>query len=300
MVYFSEQLINGLQYASFLFLLSSGLTLVFGILNIINLAHASFFVVGAYAAAIVMGLTNSLVLSALGGLSAGAAYAVVVEFLIIRHLYNRGHIDQVLATFGVTLVTNELLSILVGRSPLFVQTPPILAGSLPIGSLQFPVIRLIFIAAGVLVGFLLWLLIDKSRTGMLIRAASDDATTLDSLGKESRTVFRLVFALAGVLCGLAGFLAAPILSVELGMGDNILISIFVVIVIGGIGSVRGSMVGALLVGMVDAFGRAYLPSLLSRLLAPDVASTVIAPSVSALVFVVMIAVLMFRPRGLVS
>ncbi len=300
MTFFVEQVLNGLQYAALLFLLSSGLTLVFGVLNVINLAHGAFYMVGAFAAAAVLGRTGSFALAAAAAMAAAALYAVLAERLVIARLYGRGHLDQVLATFGIALFTNEGVSTVFGRASPFIDTPALLAGSVPVlPGLEYPVMRLAFIAVGAAVAGLLWLLIGRTRFGMLVRAGADDAGMVDALGVESRTLFVLVFALGGLLCGLAGVMASPLVAVEVGMGDRVLISTLVVIVVGGVGSVRGSLLGALLLGMVDALGRAYVPAVLGSLLPPAAAATVVPAFVSALTFLLMVAVLLVRPRGLV-
>ena len=301
MILLAEQILNGLQYAALLFILSAGLTLVFGVLDVINLAHGSLYMVGAFSAAWVTTQTGSFAAGLLAALLASAMAALLMERLVIAHLYRRGHLDQVLATFGITLIANEGVSIVFGRTPPFVDTPGFLAGSIPIlPGLDYPLIRLSFIAVGAAVAASLWLLVTRTRFGMLIRAAADDAETVDALGVDSRRIFMAVFALAGLLCGLAGVVAAPLVAVQVGMGDSILIATFVVIVVGGVGSIRGSLVGALLVGMTDAFGRAYLPTLLGGILPDAAAGTIIPALVSGLVFLLMIAVLLIRPRGIAA
>lgn len=296
-----EQALNGLQYGALLFLLAAGLTLVFGVMNVINLTHGSFYMVGAFAAAFTVAQTGSFLLAALAAVTAGALYALLAEVLVIQHLYRRSHLDQVLATFGLTLFTNELVSLLFGRTPPFVDIPPLLRGSVElVPGLSYPVMRLAFIAAGALVGVGLWLLINRTRLGMLVRAGADDPEMVDALGVDTRRLFAGVFALGGLLCGFAGVMAAPLLAVEIGMGERILITTFVVIVVGGVGSVKGAALGALLVGMSDAMGRALIPGAVAGLLPATMADTVAGGLVSATTFLLMVLVLLVRPRGLVG
>ena len=296
-----EQALNGLQYGALLFLLASGLTLVFGVMNVINLTHGSFYMVGAFAGAWTVATTGSFPIAVAAAIAAGAAYALLAEVLVIQHLYRRPHLDQVLATFGLTLFTNELVSLAFGRTPPFVDIPGPLKGSVNLlPGLDYPVMRLSFIAAGLMVALLLWVLINRTRLGMLVRAGADDPEMVDALGVDTRRLFAGVFALGGVLCGFAGIMAAPLLAVEIGMGERILISTFVVIVVGGVGSIRGAAAGALLVGMTDAFGRAYIPELMARVLPAGLADPVGGGLVSAIIFLLMVLVLLVRPRGLLS
>lgn len=299
MLMFLEQVLNGLQYSALLFLLSAGLTLVFGIMNVINLTHGSFYMVGAFCAASAAAATGSFFAALLAALAGAALYGLVVELLVIRHLYRRDHLDQVLATLGLTLFTNELVTVLFGRSPPFMDIPPFLAGSVALlPGLNYPVMRLAFIGAGVLVALGLWLLISRTRVGMLVRAGADDGEMVDALGVNIQRLFTLIFTLGALLCGFAGVMAAPLLAVEIGMGERILITTFVVIVIGGVGSVRGALAGALLVGMVDSMGRAFLPQLLGAVFSPATADPLAAGLASASIYVLMAIVLIAKPGGL--
>ena len=301
MLLFAEQALNGLQYSALLFLLAAGLTLVFGVMGVINLAHGSFYMVGAFAAAFTVARTGSFAIAAFAAVVAGGAYALLTEVLVVQHLYRRPHLDQVLATFGVTLFTNELCSLLFGRTPPFVDIPPLLQGSVQVlPGLNYPVMRLAFIAAGAAVALGLWLLISRTRLGMLVRAGADDPEMVDALGVDTRRLFAAVFALGGLLCGFAGVMAAPLLAVEIGMGERILITTFIVIVVGGVGSVWGALAGALLVGMSDAFGRAYIPGLVADLLPPGLAYPVSGGLVAATTVLLMAVVLLVRPRGLIG
>jgi branched-chain amino acid transport system permease protein len=296
-----EQALNGLQYAALLFLLASGLTLVFGVMNVINLTHGSFYMVGAFAAAWAFARSGSFLAAALAALVGAGLYGLVVERLVMQHLYRRDHLDQVLATFGLTLFTNELVSLVFGRTPPFMDVPPLLRGTVQlVPGLDYPLMRLAFIGAGVLVAVILWLVISRTRLGMLVRAGADDQEMVDALGVDTRVLFAGVFAIGAVLCGFAGVMAAPLLAVEVGMGERILITTFVVIVIGGVGSIRGAAVGALLLGMADAFGRAFVPGLLAGMLPGWLAEPLAAGLVTAIAFAVMALVLIFRPKGLMA
>ncbi len=294
-----EQVLNGLQLGVTLFLMASGLTLVFGIMSLINLAHGSFYMVGAYAAATVAHHTGSFLLGALAALPAAALVGYVVEIVVMRRLYDRDHLDQVLATFGLILFFNELTTIIWGRQPLFMDVPHALSGTIEIlPGAPYPAYRLASIAVGIVVAVFLYLLITRTRLGMRIRAGASNREMIGALGVNIALLYRLVFALGALLAGLAGAMAAPILAVESGMGESILILTFVVIVIGGIGSVRGALVGALLVGTVDTLGRAYLPSLF-RLFMPAAQADGTGASVASMsIYILMAAVLAWRPRGL--
>jgi branched-chain amino acid transport system permease protein len=295
-----EQLLNGLQYSALLFLLSAGLTLVFGIMNVINLTHGSFYMVGAFCAAAAVAKTGSFLAAVVAALVGAGLYGLVIELLVIRHLYRRDHLDQVLATLGLALFTDELVSILFGRSPPFMSIPAALAGSVHVlPGLAYPVMRLAFIVAGALVAVGLWWLISRTRVGMLVRAGADDGEMVDALGVNVQRLFTLIFALGALLCGFAGVMAAPLLAIQIGMGERILITTFVVIVVGGVGSVRGALLGSLLIGMTDALGRAFIPTLTSMILPPQLSDPLSASLVSASIYILMAIVLLFKPRGLV-
>ena len=294
-----EQLLNGLQLGITLFLMSAGLTLVFGIMQVINLAHGSFYMIGAYVGATVAAASGSFLLGILAALAAAGLAGMIVEILLLRRLYQREHLAQVLATFGLILFCNELTRIIWGRQPLFMEAPPWLAGSVELlPGLPYPAYRLAVIVVGLLVAVLLWLLLAHTRLGMRIRAGASNREMIAALGVNIRLLYTLVFGLGALLAGLAGVMAGPILAVESGMGESILILTFVVIVIGGIGSVRGAMVGALLVGLVDTLGRAFLPTLL-RLLLPTAHADALAASLASIaIYLLMAGVLIWRPRGL--
>lgn len=299
MLLFIEQALNGLQYAAVLFMLASGLTLIFGIMGVINLTHGSIYMVGAYCAAFTVLETGSFLVGIAAALASAGLYAILVELAVVQWLYRRDHLYQVLATLGLILFTNEAVSMIFGRRPPLMEIPPLLQGAVPLlPGLAYPVIRLAFIAVGVVVALSLWLLVNHTRIGMLIRAGADDREMVDALGININRLYTLVFGLGGLLCGLAGVMVAPLLAVEIGMGERVLITTFVVIVIGGVGSVRGALVGALLVGIVDSLGRAYLPQILQLLLPPSVADTLAAGLVSASIYVLMAIVLLVKPLGL--
>jgi len=295
-----EQAMNGLQYSALLFLLSAGLTLIFGIMNVVNLAHGSFYMVGAFCAAMAVSITGSFTVAILAAVVGAGLYGLIVERLVISRLYHREHLDHVLATLGVLLFTNALVTMVFGRSPPFVAIPPMFSGSVPIlPGLNYPIMRLAFIGAGVLVALGMWFLISKTKVGMLVRAGADDSETVEALGVNIRRLFMLVFALGALLCGFAGVMAAPLLAVEIGMGEKVLITTFVVIVVGGVGSVRGALLGSLLVGITDTIGRAYIPIWMSHLLPPQYSDSVSSSLVSASIYILMAIVLLVKPRGLI-
>lgn len=299
MLLLCEQLLNGLQLGITLFLMSSGLTLVFGIMQVINLAHGSFYMIGAYVAASVAGQGHSFGLALAAGLIAAGLAGCLVEVVVLRHLYQRRHLDQVLATFGLILFCNEMTRILWGRQPLFMNVPESLGGSIEVfPGLPYPTYRLAVIVMGLTVALLLYLIFTKTRIGMQVRAGAVNREMVAALGVNIKLLYTLVFGFGAMLAGLAGVMAGPILAVEPGMGESILILTFVVIVIGGIGSVRGALVGALLVGMVDTLGRAFLPHLLRLLLAPATADSVAASIASMAIYILMAAILVIKPKGL--
>lgn len=294
-----EQLLNGLQLGITLFLMSAGLTLVFGIMQVINLAHGSFYMIGAYVGATVAAHTGSFLLGVAAAVTAAMLVGCLVEFLILRHLYAREHLDQVLATFGLIMFFNELTRVIWGRQPLFVEVPAWLATSIELlPGLPYPAYRLAVIGVGLLVAASLWLLFAKTRLGMRIRAGAVNREMIGALGVNIKLLYTLVFGLGALLAGLAGIMAAPILAVESGMGESILILTFVVIVIGGIGSIRGAVAGALLVGMVDTLGRAFLPTILRLFMATSTADGVAASLASMAIYILMAIILVWKPRGL--
>ena len=294
-----EQLLNGLQFGVMLFLLAAGLTLIFGIMGVINLAHGSLYMVGAYAAAFAAAQTGSFILAVLAGLSAAALVGMAMELLVLRRLYARDHLDQVLATFALILIFNQSVTILFGRQPLFVSIPPALNGSVTLlPGLVYPVYRLAIIAVGLAVALGLYLLINRTRIGMLVRAGATHREMVRALGVDIGLLYTAVFGLGALLAGLAGLMAGPILAVQVGMGEQILIMTFVVVVIGGVGSVRGAFLGALIVGLVDTSLRAFLPGLLRQVMAGSEADALGAGLASMGIYLLMAIVLLVRPKGL--
>jgi branched-chain amino acid transport system permease protein len=294
-----EQLLNGIQLGVMLFLMSAGLTLIFGVMGLINLAHGSLYMVGAFACAAVAALTGSFWLGLVASLACAAAAGAIVELLVIRRLYDRDHLDQVLATFALILIFSEGTRWLFGSFPLYLDIPPLLQGAVGLpGDATYPVYRLAIIAVGALVALGLYLLIGKTRLGMRIRAGESDREMIGALGVDIRTLYTLVFALGSALAGLAGAIVGPLQSVQVGMGEPVLILAFVVIVIGGIGSIKGALVGALLVGITDTLGRLLLPQLLTLFMDPSQAGMIGGAAASMLIYVVMAVILSLKPRGL--
>jgi branched-chain amino acid transport system permease protein len=293
------QLLNGVQFGILLFLVAAGLTLVFGIMDFINLAHGVQYMAGAYLVATFTALTGDFFLGLALTLPAALLFGLVLEVLLFRHLYGRDHLDQVLATFGLILMLNEGVKMIWGAAPLAVPMPDVLSGSVPlIGTLRYPVFRLAIIACGLGVALALWLLVSHTRTGMRLRAGAANRSMLAALGVDVGRLFMVVFGFGAMLAGFAGAMVSPILSVEPGMGDGILILTFVVIVIGGIGSVRGAFVAAILVGCVDTAGRAFGPLLLRSVLEPAAAAQTGRTLAPMLIYILMAAVLFLRPSGL--
>ena len=299
MILLIEQLLNGLQFGLFLFLVSAGLTLIFGIMGVINLAHGSLYMVGAYATAIGMQWTGSFWWGLLMALPAAAFTGWLVELVIIRQLYRRDHLDQVLATFGLILFLNELTTICFGRAPLFLSLPETLSISVEIlPGLLYPLYRLLIIGTGLLLAFFLYLLISHTRAGMLLRAGTTHREMVEALGVNLTLLNTGLFVLGALLAGFAGALAGPLISVEVGMGETVLILCFGCIVIGGLGSIRGALFGALLIGMVDTLGRAFLARGLRLILPLDFADSIGAALSSMSVYLLMALVLIFRPQGI--
>jgi len=294
-----EQTLNGLQLGVMLFLMAAGLTLVLGIMNIVNLAHGSLYMVGAYLTVAAFRWTGSYLLGVALGLAGTLVVGMIVEIVVLRALYARDHLDQVLATFGLILFFNELVAIIWGRAALFASGPSWLAGHIELftGS-RYPLYRAAIIVVGLVVAVLLWYVVTRTRLGMLIRAGASNRTMVAALGVNIRLLYTLVFGFAAALAGLAGLMAGPIYNVQPGMGELILIQVFVVIVIGGIGSVRGALVGAIIVGIVDTLGRAFLKPLLGTLISPPAAESAGPALASMLIYLLMAAVLAFRPQGL--
>jgi branched-chain amino acid transport system permease protein len=293
------QTLNGLQLGVLLFLIAAGLTLVFGVMDLINLAHGVQYMLGAYLAVMFYGLTGSFLLALILALAATLAFALLLEVLVFRQLYGRDHLDHVTATFGIILFLNHGVKWLWGAAPLSLPIPDLLSGSVTLmGGLNYPVWRLVIIGAGLAVAAGLYMLVNHTRVGMLVRAGASNAPLVSALGVDIRRLFMLVFGFGAMLAGFAGMMIAPILSVEPGMGDTILILAFVVIVIGGIGSIRGAFLAALIIGLVDTLGRSFAVDVLRLFMGPSPARTVGPALASMLIYVLMAIVLTLRPAGL--
>ena len=294
-----EQSLNGLQFGLMLFLLAAGLTLVFGIMDMINLAHGSLYMVGAYLIASVTQASGSFWLGLLGGMAGTVVLGALLEFTVLRRLYQRDHLSQVLGTFAILLMSNEAVRMVWGSQPVSLNPPAALAGPVDLlPGFSYPAYRLFIIAVGLIAAALMYLLVTQTRLGMQVRAGASNREMAQAMGVDVRRLFSIVFACGAALCALAGGMLGPLLAVQVGMGESILILAFVVIVIGGIGSIRGALIGALLVGLVDTMGRTMIPVLFTKLMPPDLAA-IAAPAVaSILIYVLMAAVLFFKPRGL--
>ncbi|KAJ55826.1 ABC transporter permease [Actibacterium mucosum KCTC 23349] len=294
-----EQVLNGLQFGVMLFLMAAGLTLIFGVMGLINLAHGSLYMVGAFAAAWVAGATGSFLLALVAALAAAAAAGALVEIVVIRRLYKAAHLDQVLATFALILIFSEGTRWVFGSFPLFLDIPDYLSGPVTLpGGIQYPFYRLVLIGIGFAVALGLWWLTAKTRIGIQIRAGENDREMIAALGVDISKLYTLVFALGAALAGLAGALVGAIQSVQVGMGEPVLILAFVVIVIGGIGSIRGAFIGALLVGLTDTLGGVFLPELFKLFMETTTATQTGSALASMAVYILMSIVLIWRPSGL--
>ena len=295
----AEQILNGLQFGIMLFLMAAGLTLIFGVMGLINLAHGSLYMVGAFAAAAVAGATGSFVLALIAALMAAAAAGALIEILVIRRLYNKDHLDQVLATFALILIFSEGTRWVFGSFPLFLDIPDYFSGpvSLP-GGIEYPLYRLVLIIVGLVIAAGLGFLITKTRIGIQIRAGENDREMIAALGVDISKLYTIIFALGAALAGLAGALVGTIQSVEVGMGEPVLILAFVVIVIGGIGSIKGALVGGILVGLTDTLGGVFLPRFFALFLDNSAATSVGSSLASMAIYILMGAVLIWRPTGL--
>jgi len=294
---FLEQILNGVQFGVFLFLISAGMTLVLGIMNVVNLAHGSLYMVGAYVATTMYSLTGNLFFAFVLMVPILLVVGMIVEIVVLRTLYERDHMDQVLATFGLILFFNELVRIVWGVEGLGMNIPESLSGSIDIG-VPYPSYRLLIIAVGILVSVLLYVMITKTRMGMQIRAGASNRSMIGALGINIRILYTVVFGIGAVFAGFAGLMAGPIISIESGMGEEMLIFAFVVIVIGGIGSIRGALVASIVVGVFEIVGRSILPYILLQLVPPDQAQTAGPAMASMLVYILMVVILFFKPQGL--
>jgi branched-chain amino acid transport system permease protein len=299
MLLFIEQCLNGLQFGLLLFLLAAGLTLVFGIMDLVNLAHGSLYMLGAYFAATFAAWTDSFVMGAVLALGATLLVGMALEVIALRRLYGRDHLDHVLGTFGLILFFNELVRLIWGPAGLSLPLPTSLIYPVEIlPGLFYPTYRIAIILTALLVALFLYILVMRTRLGMLIRAGASNREMTGALGVNINLLYTLVFGLGAALAGLAGLMQAPILTVQIGMGENILILAFVVIIIGGIGSIRGAFIAAVLVGLIDTIGRAFLPDLLRLVLSSRGASTVAPAMSSMMIYLLMAIVLVLRPEGL--
>ncbi len=299
-ILFAVQALNGLQLGILLFLIAAGLTLVFGIMDFINLAHGVQYMVGAYFAAAFAGWTGSFLLGAALALPAAFLFGLLLEKLVIRHFYGRDHLDQVLATFGLIFFMTEAVRLIWGPAPQPYPIPEWANFSVELfDGATYPAYRLVIMGAGLAVAVGLYVLVARTRFGMLVRAGASNPRILQALGVDIGRLFMMVFALGAMLAGFAGLMAGPILAVEPTMGDNLLILAFVVIVIGGLGSIEGAFVGALLVGLVDTLGRSFLVDLLRTMMEPSAANEIGPALASMLIYVLMAAVLIVAPTGLV-
>jgi branched-chain amino acid transport system permease protein len=294
-----EQGLNGLQFGLMLFLLAAGLTLVFGIMDMINLAHGSLYMIGAYLTASAVAVTGSFLIAIPFALLATALIGMAIEMSVLRTLYQRDHLSQVLATFALILICNETVRIIWGPQPIMLNLPKSLSGPIELfPGFYYPVYRLVVIGVGLLVGALLYALVTYTRAGMWVRAGASNREMTVAMGVNIKWLFTIVFGIGALLCAVAGAMLGPLLAVQVGMGENILILAFVVVVIGGIGSIRGALVGSLLVGIVDTVSRTALPAALREFVSPAVASSLGPTLASILIYVLMAAVLFTKPQGL--
>jgi branched-chain amino acid transport system permease protein len=299
MLYLIEQCLNGIQLGMLLFLLAAGLTLIFGIMDLVNLAHGSLYMLGAYFAATFAAVTGSFVLGAILALLATLVVGMALEVIAIRRLYGRDHLDHVLGTFGLLLFFNEAVRLIWGPGGLTLPLPSqMLTAVQVLPGVYYPLYRVVIILATLAVALLLYVLVMRTRVGMLIRAGASNREMVGALGVNIKLLYTLVFGLGAALAGFAGLMQAPILTVQIGMGENILILAFVVIIIGGIGSIRGAFVAAIIVGLIDTIGRAFLPDLVRHFVSYSAGSS-LGPSLSSMIiYMLMAAVLVFRPEGL--
>ncbi len=295
---FIVQLMNSVQLGLLLFLLASGLTLIFGIMDFINLSHGSFYMMGAYFCGSVVARTGSFLAGVITGLVGVFVLGALIEWFIARKLYKEDHLDHVLVTFGLILVMDTLVHLIWGPSGLSIPLPHILNGQIVIGTIVFPTYRTLIIVGGLAVAAILYLLVARTRLGMLIRAGASNRDMVESLGINIDRLFLIVFAIGAAMAGFAGILIAPITEETIGMGNYIIIIAFVVVIVGGIGSVKGAFYAALIIGVIDTMSRSYLDDFLKLLMEPQFAETA-APAISAmLVYILMAAVLAFKPSGL--
>ena len=299
MLYFFEQFLNGIQLGMLLFLLAAGLTLIFGIMDLVNLAHGSLYMLGAYFAATFADWTDSFLLGALLALAATAVTGMLLEVIAVRRLYGRSYLDHVLGTFGLLLFFNELVRLIWGPAGMTLSLPSEMLNAVEVlPGLFYPLYRLVIIGVTLVVVVLMYLLIMRTRLGMLIRAGASNREMVGALGVNIKLLYTMIFGLGAALAGFAGLMQAPILTVQIGMGENILIAAFVVVTIGGIGSIRGAFMASVLVGLADTVGRAFVPDLLHAFLSESASSSLGRALSSMMVYLVMALVLIARPEGL--
>ena len=299
MLYLIEQCLNGIQLGMLLFLLAAGLTLIFGIMDLVNLAHGSLYMLGAYFAATFAAATGSFIFGAILALAATLVAGMVLEVVAIRPLYGRDHLDHVLATFGLLIFFNELVRLIWGPAGMTLPLPSqMLTAVQVLPGVYYPAYRLVIIVATLVVALLLYILVMRTRVGMLIRAGASNREMVGALGVNIKLLYTVVFGLGAALAGFAGLMQAPILTVQIGMGENILILAFVVIIIGGIGSIRGAFVAAIIVGLLDTIGRAFLPDVMRTFLSYSAGSSAGPALSSMMIYLLMALVLVFRPEGL--
>jgi branched-chain amino acid transport system permease protein len=299
MLYFIEQCLNGLQIGMLLFLLAAGLTLVFGIMNLVNLAHGSLYMLGAYFAATFAAWTGSFLAAVLLTIATTLLVGMAIEIIAMRRLYDRDHLDHVLGTFGLILFFNEAVRLIWGPAGMNLALPMWLNTAVQvIPGIYYPAYRLSIIVVALAVAVFLYVLVMRTRIGMLIRAGASDREMVGALGVNIKLLSTLIFGIGAALAGLAGLMQAPILTAQIGMGENILIVTFVVIIIGGIGSIRGAFIASIFVGLTDTMGRAFLPDLLKMVLSQAAASTAGPALSSMLIYLVMAVILIVRPEGL--
>ncbi|MCY4050954.1 MAG: branched-chain amino acid ABC transporter permease [Gammaproteobacteria bacterium] len=292
------QLMNGLQFGLLLFLLASGLTLIFGIMDFINLSHGSFYMIGAYFCGSIVARGESFFIAVLFALVGMFVVGALVEWIVARRLYRADHLDQVLATFGLILIFDAIVHIIWGPAGMAIPLPEFLDGQVSLGTLELPTYRLVIISGGLLVAGILSVLVTRSRLGMIIRAGASNQTMVEALGVNIHKLFLIVFAIGATMSGFAGMLIAPITEASIGMGNDIIIIAFVVVIVGGIGSVKGAFYASILIGLIDTLGRSYLDDLMKLFMSLDHAETA-APALSAmLIYILMAIVLAFKPQGL--
>lgn len=296
---FLIQFLNGLQLGVLLFLVASGLTLVFGIMDFINLAHGSLYMVGAFFCATFTFLTGSFLLAVLMAVPLAALVGYLVEIIVVRRLYHRDHLDHVLATFGLILCFDTTVQLIWGPAGVSIPLPDWLEGRVELlPGVVFPTFRLLIIGTGLTIAGMLYYVVNHTRLGMLIRAGASNRTMVSALGINIQSLFTLVFAMGAAMAGLAGMMVTPITEASIGMGNEIIILTFVVIIIGGIGSIKGAFVAAILVGLIDTLGRSYLDDLFKVFMSAQNAETS-APAISAmLIYILMASILAVRPQGL--